>query len=51
MDPQATDLLLSSEIEMHIIPGNVSSEMTFSYQETMEHFRDFHPLTDFLVDR
>ena len=25
--------------------------MKFKYQETVEHFQDVHPLTDFLVDR
>lgn len=51
MDPQATQILLSSEVKMHIIPGNVAAAMRFDYQETSRHFRNVHPLTDFLIRR
>lgn len=51
MDPQATEILLSSQVEMHIIPGNVAAAMQFDYQETSRHFKGVHPLTDFLLDR
>ena len=51
MDPQAADLLLSSEVEMHLIPVNVAAAMKFGYEETHEQFDGIHPLTEFLVDR
>ena len=51
MDPQAAEIMLSSQVQMHIIPNNVSASMEFNYQETENHFEDIHPLTDFLVDR
>ena len=51
MDPQATELMLSSEVEMHIIPHSVSVEMTFDFSTTENQLRGVHPLGDFLVDR
>lgn len=51
MDIQAVDIILNSEVELHIIPGNVSSQMTFNYQDTEEQFRGKHDLLDFLLDR
>lgn len=51
MDPQATEFMLSSLVEMHIIPHTVSAVMKFDYEETVRHFKGVHPLTDFLVDR
>ncbi len=51
MDPQATELMLSSEVEMHIIPHSVSMEMTFDFSTTENQLRGVHPLGDFLVDR
>ncbi len=51
MDPQATDLMLSSDVEMHIIPHSVSVQMTFDFATTAERMQGIHPLADFLVDR
>lgn len=51
MDPQATELLLASKVEMHIIPSNVASAMKFDYGECYRNFREVHPLTDFLLER
>lgn len=51
MDPQACEIMLSSRVEMHIIPGNVSAVMRFDYQETSRRFKNVHPLTDFLFRR
>ena len=51
MDPQATEIMLSSTVEMHIIPHTVSAAMQFNYQETSQRFKGVHPLTDFLLDR
>jgi inosine-uridine nucleoside N-ribohydrolase len=51
MDPQATVIMLSSEVEMHIIPHSVSVAMRVDFQETEEKFRGVHPLTDFLLSR
>lgn len=51
MDPQATDLMLSSEVEMHILPNPTSLAMRFEFTETYRHFHGVHPLTDFLLNR
>ena len=51
MDQRAFDLLIKSDMEMHIIPVNVATAMTFNYAETEKKLRGIHPLTDFLVDR
>lgn len=51
MDIQAVDVILNSEVELHIIPGNVSGKMVFYWEETEERFRGKHDLLDFLLDR
>lgn len=51
MDIQATQHLLRSGVEMHIIPSNVASKMTFTYAETAAKLANVHPLGDVLVDR
>ncbi len=51
MDIQATERMLSSKVEMHIMPVNVASSMKFDYQKTKELFQGKHPLTDFLLQR
>lgn len=51
MDIQAVDVILNSDIELHVIPGNVSSTMTFNFQETEEYFKGKHDLLDFLLER
>ena len=51
MDIQAVDVILNSDVELHIIPGNVSGKMKFYWDETTEKFKDKYALTDYLVDR
>ncbi len=51
MDIQAVELLLWSEIEMHVIPVNVAAAMVFDFDETVQRLEGIHPLGDFLVDR
>jgi len=51
MDPQATELLLSTRVEMHIIPSNVSADMVFDYREAEERLKGLHPVCDFLLRR
>lgn len=51
MDPQATEIMLSSRVEMHIIPHTVAAAMRFDYAETSRRFSGVHPLTDYLVHR
>lgn len=51
MDVQAVDIMLESDVEMHVIPVNVAAAMTFNYDETAARFNDQHGLTDFLLQR
>ena len=51
MDIQAVDVILNSDVELHIIPGNVSGTMKFYWDETTEKFRGKFELTDYLIDR
>lgn len=51
MDIQAVDVVLNSDLELHIIPGNVSGKMKFYWEETIEKFRGKFELTDYLIDR
>lgn len=51
MDPQALEILLTSKVEMNVIPINVASAMTFTFAEVEEKLADAHPLGNFLVDR
>lgn len=48
MDPYALTHLLFSSVEMHIIPINVASKMTFEYLETRAKLEN-HFLGDFLL--
>ncbi len=48
MDQYAFTHLLFSEVEMHIIPVNVASKMTFDYDETRTKLAN-RPLGDFLL--
>jgi hypothetical protein len=43
--------MLSSEVEMHILPHSASVTMQVDFKETEEHFWGVHPLTDFLLRR
>ena len=51
MDIQAVDVVFNSDVELHVIPGNVSSQMTMNWKETEERFRGKHDLLDFLLQR
>ena len=51
MDVQATDIMLTSDVEMHIIPVNVASAMVFNYEDTKARLEGLHPLADFLLQR
>ncbi len=51
MDAQALEILLTSEVEMNVIPVNVASAMTFTFAEAEEKLSNTHPLGNFLVDR
>jgi inosine-uridine nucleoside N-ribohydrolase len=51
MDIQAVDVVFNSDVELHVIPGNVSSQMTMNWKETEERFRGKHELLDFLLQR
>ncbi|WP_235295828.1 nucleoside hydrolase [Portibacter marinus] len=51
MDPQALDVVLESEAELHIIPVNVASQMKFSREEVLEKLDGQGALGTFLSDR
>lgn len=51
MDPQALELLLSSQVEMHIMPVSEVAQMTSNFSETKQLLKDKHPLGDFLIQR
>ena len=51
MDIQAVNILLNSEVEMHIMPNTTSINMELTFQETEENLREIHPLGGFLCDR
>lgn len=51
MDVQAVDVVLNSDVELHIIPNNVSSAMVMNYQQTEERMKGKHDLLDFLLQR
>ncbi len=51
MDIQAVDVILNTDVELHIIPGNVSGKMMFGWDETVEQFKGKHELTDYLLNR
>lgn len=51
MDVQALDIMLKSDVEMHVMPINVALAMEFTYEETEAMLRGRHGLGDYLVDR
>ncbi len=51
MDIQALEILLNSNVEMHIMPGNVAAKMTFEWKETRDKLESKHELADFLLHR
>ena len=48
---QALDIVLRSDVELHIMPVNVAAEMTFDWDETVARFEGEHDLLDFLLHR
>ena len=51
MDVQAVEIMLTSQVEMHIMPVNVVANMKFDYRRTQKVFQGKHELTDFLLQR
>ena len=51
MDVQALDIVLKSDVEMHVMPHSVALGMEFTYEETERRLRDKHDLGKYLVDR
>lgn len=51
MDPQAVELLLSSDVEIHIMPVSEVNQMTSNFLETKQMLEGTHPLGDYLVQR
>ncbi|MGB3619036.1 MAG: nucleoside hydrolase [Catalinimonas sp.] len=51
MDIQAVEIILNSDIELHIIPVNTAISMTLNWKETVERFEGKHDLLDFLLKR
>ncbi len=51
MDRQALDEVLESEIEMHIIPVSVASQMTMEFDLTKDQIGGLHGVCDFILDR
>ncbi len=51
MDIQAVSVILNSDVELHIMPGNVSGKMTMNWHETGERLKGHHELLDFLLHR
>lgn len=51
MDIQAMEIMLMSDVELHIMPVSVASAMTFDYLETKSKLEGIHPMTDFILDR
>lgn len=51
MDPQALELLLNSEAELHIMPLNVAQEMQFDYLQTKQRLPEEDNLSRLLLER
>jgi inosine-uridine nucleoside N-ribohydrolase len=51
MDIQAVDVVLTSDVELHIMPVNVAAAMTYQWEETRNQLQDKHDLLDFLLQR
>ena len=51
MDQQAIEVVLMSEVEMHVMPINVAVEMKFGYDETVNNLPKDSSLTRLLLDR
>jgi hypothetical protein len=51
MDIRALDVVLNSDVELHILPVSVASAMTFKYDETIAAFDESSTLQNFLLER
>ena len=51
MDQQALELVLMSDMELHIMPLNVAVNMEFQYEETEQNLPQGHRLSRLLLDR
>lgn len=51
MDVQAVEIMLTSQVEMHLMPVNVAKQMEFTYAETEQQLRGRHRVGTFLCDR
>lgn len=51
MDIQAVDVLMHSDVEWHIFPVSLASQMTFDWDETKSCLEGKHEVFDFLLHR
>lgn len=51
MDQQAVEVVLMSEVELHIMPSNVAVNMKFQFEETSAQLPEGHSLSRLLLDR
>ncbi|MEL6989649.1 MAG: nucleoside hydrolase, partial [Bacteroidota bacterium] len=51
MDPQALEIVLMSEVEMHVMPVNVAAAMVLNYDETSNSLPSNSNLSRLLLDR
>ncbi|REE01540.1 nucleoside hydrolase [Marinoscillum furvescens] len=51
MDPQAVDLMLTTPVELHIMPINVVAPMTTRFATAQQELEQEHPLGAYLVNR
>jgi hypothetical protein len=51
MDIQAVNVILNSDVELHIMPISVSGKMTMDWKVNVARFKGNHDLLDFLLQR
>ena len=51
MDVQALEVILMSDVELHILPINIAAKMQFDYEDTKSNLLEDHSLTRLLLDR
>jgi len=51
MDIQAVSVILNADVELHIMPKEVTGKMTMEWKETFHRFKGKHDLLDFLLQR
>ena len=49
MDIQALQVVLDSEVALHVLPVSVAKELQFTYAEVRERLPEAHPFTGFLL--